>query len=103
PGRAGRLVLLLGARRPFRTSWLTVGMSSLEDVLTQQRSAGRHLPTERGMVAKTRAERETAQRTRFDGHSTYRQRRKMPITVEMKPHRRPGARETAETTRGARL
>src|SRR6476620_6823670 len=67
PVRAGRLVLLLGARRPFRTSWLTVGMSSLRYVLTQQWSAGGRLPTEQRMVAKTRGDPQTAQLRGFDG------------------------------------
>src|SRR5215208_6140260 len=40
PRRAGVFVLLLGLTRPLRTSWLTVGMYSFEDVVTRQRSAG---------------------------------------------------------------
>src|SRR5918994_5827926 len=47
PRRAGVLVLVLGLTRPLRTSWLTVGMYSFEDVVTRQRLAGGDAPANR--------------------------------------------------------
>ena len=54
PARAGVFIRDFAATRPFLTSWLTVGMGSRVGVLTQERSAGRNLPTDAAMVAESR-------------------------------------------------
>src|SRR4029453_18681328 len=47
PRRAGVFVLLFGLTRPLRTSWLTVGMYSFEDVVTRQWPTGGDAPANR--------------------------------------------------------
>src|SRR6266540_5822284 len=72
PRSAGVLTFAFGAVRPFRTSWLTVGIG-LEVVLhswrglahTTKGGGAKPTPTQRGMVAKFDAARQTAAKCGF--------------------------------------